>query len=172
VLVRVSCIQNTQIRGKTIAKVFRKVDTFWTYHTAKILGKLMASRLAPELASLISPSQSAFIKKRSIHNNFIFVRGVIKDAHVRKSPLLFLKLDFAKAFDSVHWEYLLDVLHAFGFGPAWRNLISLLSSTASSWILLNGEPGKHVHHRRGLRQGVPLAPLLFILALEPLQRIF
>jgi hypothetical protein len=84
---------------------------------AKIFGKMMATRLAPELHNIISPSQSAFIKKRSIHDNFVFVRGIIKEAHQKKKTLLFLKLDFAKAFDSVHWEYLLEAMSAFGFGP-------------------------------------------------------
>jgi hypothetical protein len=88
-----------------------------------------------------------------------------------KTVLLFLKLDFAKAFYSVLWDYLLEVLHMFGFGHCWRRAISLLLSTASSRILLNGEPGPPIFHQRGLRQGDPLAPMMFILALEPLQRL-
>jgi hypothetical protein len=74
---------------------------------AKIFGKLLATRLAPELCKMISPSQSAFIKRRSIHDNFVYVKGVIKDAQFKNNPLLFLKLDFSKAFDSTHWDYCL-----------------------------------------------------------------
>jgi hypothetical protein len=66
---------------------------------------------------------------------------------------------------------LLEALQAFGFGEKWRRIIFLLLSSASSRVLLNGTPGRPFTHRRGLRQGDPLAPMLFILALEPLHRI-
>jgi hypothetical protein len=84
--------------------------------------------------------------------------------------LLFLKLDIAKAFDSVHWSYVLEVLGGFGFGQRWRDLVSFLLATSTSKVLLNGTPGRMLRHRRGLRQGDPLSPLLFILMMEPLQK--
>jgi hypothetical protein len=87
---------------------------------------------------MISPSQSAFIKRRSIHDNFVYVRGVIKEADFKNNPLLFLKRDFAKAFDSINWDYLLEALNAFGFGEQWRKIIYMVLSTASSRVLLNG----------------------------------
>jgi hypothetical protein len=57
----------------------------------------------------------------------------------KKKLALFLKLDIQKAFDSVNWGYLLEVLQAMGFGPRWREWISILLSTASSKALLNGQ---------------------------------
>ena len=86
------------------------------HSTKKILCKLLANRLAPELSKLVSPGQSAFVRGRSIQDNFLFVRNVIKEAHKMKSPLIFLKLDIAKAFDSLSWGFLLKVLTAMGFG--------------------------------------------------------
>jgi hypothetical protein len=66
-----------------------------------------------------------------------------------------LKLDIAHAFDSVSW---VEVLHKAGFGPRFRKWVSILLSTANTRILLNGEPGPPIWHRKGLRQGGPSRP--------------
>jgi mannosylglycoprotein endo-beta-mannosidase len=152
------------------AKDYRPVSLM--HSAAKNLCKMMANRLAPELHKLVSSGQSAFTKGRSIQDNFLYVRNVVKKAHKTKRPLIFLKLDIAKAFDSLNWGYLLRVLTQMGFGQRWRNIISLLLGSASSRIMLNGKLGAPFSHERGLRQGDPLSPMLFILAMEPLQCLF
>lgn len=66
----------------------------------------------------------------------------------------------------------MEVLHQYGFGAKWRSWVSILLSTSSSAVLLNGTRGRWYKHFTGLRQGDPLSPMLFILSMEPLQRMF
>jgi hypothetical protein len=108
---------------------------------AKIVTKLMANRLAPTLPELISPNQSAFVKGRSIQDNFIMVQQTARAIHKQKISKVLLKLDIGKAFDSVSWPFLLEVLGHLGFGPVWCNLISNLLCSSSTRVLVNGEPG-------------------------------
>jgi hypothetical protein len=138
---------------------------------SKIFSKLLANRLASYLPDLVSNCQSAFVKKRSIHDNFLYVQNLIRELHTKKTPSLFLKLDISKALNSVAWAYLIDVLSALGFGQSWRNWVCLSLASATSRVLLNGDPGPPIWHARGPRQGDPLSPMLFILAIDPLQRI-
>lgn len=154
----------------TKAEDFRPISLMHSF--AKIVAKLLANRLTPKLDELVSQSQSAFIRKRAMHDNVLFVQNMIKSFHRKKKPTLFLKVDISKAFDTVNWAYLLEVLQIFGFGHKWCNWISNLLGTSSSAVLLNGIPGQEIDHARGLRQGDPLSPMLFILAMEPLHKLF
>jgi retron-type reverse transcriptase len=115
--------------------------------------------------------QSAFIKGRSIHDNFQYVKGAANHFHNAKTPMLLLKLDIAKAFDNIRWEYLLEVMQQLGFGQRWRNMMSQIWSSTTSRIILNGVPGRPIKHAKGLRQGDPLSPMLVILAMDPLQKM-
>jgi hypothetical protein len=128
------------------------------HSVAKIFSKILATRLAPCLNEMISSSHSTFVKKRSIYDNFNLIQSIIKEFHRKKIPALFLKLDIAKAFDSVSWAYLLKVLKKLGFGTRWRDWISLALTSSSSRILLNGTSRRPIKHERGLRQRDPHLP--------------
>jgi hypothetical protein len=116
--------------------------TSLTHSFAKILTKILANRLGAELHDFISINQATFIKRRCIHDNFMIVQELIEDLHKRKLPSLFIRLDISKAFDTLNWPYLLQIMTHLGCDQRWRNWIYSLWSTTSSCFLLNGDPEK------------------------------
>jgi hypothetical protein len=138
----------------------------------QLVSKALEIHLSKHIDELISNAQSAFIRRRCIQENFLYVQNLARTYHRKKIPSLLLKLDISKAFDSISWEYLLKLLLHRGFPSRWRNWISLLLSTSSSSISLNGTRGPWIRHKRGLQQGDPLSSYLFILAIDTLQYVF
>lgn len=132
---------------------------------------MMAARLTPELESMIDINQSAFIRKRSVHDNFKSMQSAAKLFKQRKILKLLLKLGIAKAFDAVSWSFFLHVLEYRGFGPHRRNWMAMLLSPASTRVQLNGERGKPIDLARGLQQGHPISPMLFIVVMNVLHRL-
>jgi hypothetical protein len=113
--------------------------------------KSLARRLAPHMNGLVSNAQSAFIKHRCIQDNFIYVCNLVRAYHWKKVHALLLKMDISKAFDSVSWEYLLELLQRRGFPAKWCNWLALLFTSSSSIVQLNGIRGPWIKHQCGLR---------------------
>lgn len=121
----------------------------------KIIVKVLSIRLAPHMNNLVSNAQSAFFKRRSIHDNFMCVRNLARRLKKCKTPSLLFKLDIHKAFDFVKWEYILNLLQRRGFPFKFHDWIAALLCTSSSRILLNGVARHPIKHGRGLQQGTP-----------------
>ena len=106
----------TLIPKKTEAdqvKDFRPISLVHSF--AKLVTKMLANRLASRLDQMVSPNQSAFIKNRLIQDNFMLVQQTVRFLHSQKQPRFLLKLDITKAFDSVSWSFVLEVLGKLGF---------------------------------------------------------
>lgn len=139
--------------GSVEVKDFRPISL--THNFGKLFSKLLAARLSPKLSELVAENQSAFVRGRSIHDNFKLVQLTTRALHAGRNPALLLKVDITKAFDSVSWPFHIQILQRLGFGHRFIEMVCIVLSTASSQILLNGVPGRTISHRRGLRQGDP-----------------
>jgi hypothetical protein len=132
----------------TSVKDFRPISLI--HVIGKLVSKVLANRLAPRLPKLVQVNQSAFIKGRTIHDNFLMVQRSAKLLYARQKPSFLFKIDITRAFDSVAWSFLLEILAHLGFPARWRDWISALLSSASTKILLNATPGDRICHARGL----------------------
>ena len=127
----------------------------------KVIAKLLANRLKLVISALIDERQTTFIKERHILHGTLILNEVIEEACRCKKPVMVIKVDFEKAYNSVSWSFLDYMLQRMGFCPKWRQWISACLTTATISVLVNGSPSKEFVPSRGLRQGDPLAPLLF-----------
>jgi hypothetical protein len=137
----------------------------------KFITKLMANRLQKDIIPILHQNQYGFIKTRNIQDCIAWAFEYLHICHLSKKPIIILKIDFEKAFDKVEYPAILAMLQAKGFGPKWISLVKSILFSASTSVLLNGVPGKKILCKRGVRQGDPLSPLLFVNTFELLQSV-
>jgi hypothetical protein len=137
----------------------------------KLLTKLMANRLQERILEMVHGNQYGFLKSRTIQDCVGWAYEYIHQCKQSKRDAIILKLDFAKAFDTVEHSAISKVFAALGFDDKWLQWLQMLMSSGTSAVLLNGVPGKKFFCRRGVRQGDPLSPLLFVGIAELLQHM-
>lgn len=153
----------------TTLRDYRPISLIHSF--SKLFTKCLAKRLASRLKDMVAPNQSTFIRGCSIHDNFRAMQLACRWLNCKKTAAVLLKIDIAKAFDSVSWTFLLEVLQHIGFLRRWTNWIAILLSTASTKVLLNGRAGRRIVHTRGLRQGDPISSMLFVIVMEVLNSL-
>lgn len=112
---------------------------------------------------MISENQSAFIRGRQILDEIIILNEVIHEAKWWKKECFIFKIDLKKAYDSVNWDFLDEMMWLFNFSNRCRHWIRECVSTTSILILVNGYPTSKFKAERGLRQGDPLSSFLYFL---------
>jgi retron-type reverse transcriptase len=112
-----------------------------------------------------------FVKARCIADNFIYALDLVQSCKQRKKNTIVLKLDFRKAFDTVSYDCLLEILRIRGFDNRWINWMQALMQTAKTVVLLNSILGSWIQIKKGLRQGDTLSALLFIIFVDILQQL-
>jgi hypothetical protein len=127
--------------------------------------------LRPRLGELISSNQLAFIKGRSLHENFVLVRQVARKINQRRSRGVLLKFDISRAFDTISWSFLFEVLERLGFSQLFRSWLAILLRSASSKVVVSRTPGASIQQRRGVHQGDPASPILFVAGMEVLTTV-
>jgi hypothetical protein len=132
----------------------------------KIFAKVIANRMSKILPTIIHEDQTGYLPGRFIGCNIRQIEDIIFYTNLHNIPGILLTIDFEKAFDSIKWEFVDKSLEAFNFGPNLRRQVKILYTDISTAVINNGNLSSWFKPERGVRQGCPLSPYIFILTVE------
>ncbi|KAJ0450527.1 putative RNA-directed DNA polymerase [Helianthus annuus] len=134
----------------------------------KVISKVLANRLKKVISSVISENQSGFIKGKFILDGPLVISEMVNWIKKKKKKAFLFKLDFEKAYDNVNWGFVDSVMTQMGFPQRWCSWVAGILSSARAAVLVNGSPTFDFQCEKGMRQGDPLSPFLFLLVMEAL----
>ncbi|XP_057747786.1 uncharacterized protein LOC130966983 [Arachis stenosperma] len=139
----------------------------------KFVTKIIASRLKKFMPTLISNTQSSFVPGRVSADNILVAQEVVHTMRNKKhgKGFMAIKIDFEKAYDRLNWAFIMDTLKDAGIPDNIIKVISYCISTTFMNILWNGSPSETFRPTRGIRQGDPLSPYIFVLCIERLSHL-
>ena len=132
----------------------------------KIASKAIATRIEKVLPLLINSNQTGFVKGRYIGENIRVINDILEQTKAQDIPGILLLLDFRKAFDTLEWGFIQNTLDLFNFGSNIKQWVKTFYNNTESSVLHNGFTTNYFKLSRGVRQGCPLSPYLFILGAE------
>jgi hypothetical protein len=161
-----------KVRNPTSVTDFRPISLCNVIY--KIISKVLANRLKTLLPHIISPFQSAFILGRLISDNILATYETLHTMQTRlrgKKGYMAVKIDMSKAYDKVEWGFLEAVMRRLGFAPLWIKLVMMCVSIAHYAVLVNSIPMGNITPTKGIRQGDPISPYLFLMCAEALSSL-
>ncbi|KAL3678874.1 hypothetical protein R1sor_021830 [Riccia sorocarpa] len=155
--------------GRTKLKQWRPISLLSL--TYRLIGKIISERLKKIIPKLVDDDQTGFVAGRSIMDNVLSLKMCQDVTNITGEPSIFCKLDFEKAFDRVHHQYLWETFAKMRFSWNFIQLLQMLVGGGSAKVYLNGRFTETIQLERGVPQGCPVSPLLFALTTQPLMRL-
>ncbi|XP_074301198.1 uncharacterized protein LOC141632557 [Silene latifolia] len=158
-----------EVIGEDIINAYRPIACCNVIY--EVISKLLCARLAEVLPSPIDQNQGAFIQNRSIQENIMICQDLIRlYERPNATPRCLFKIDLQKAYDTVEWSFVAQLLDMFKFPDDFKDMVMQCIITVTFSLSINGDMFGYFHGKRGLRQGDPLSPLIFTLCMEYLTR--